>query len=1204
MTSPAHGTGQQVNFQTNVNRAKTKRWVEAKSYAYDGDDWGDGDEYDDEADGPAQPDPQSATGRPPNSQIPIGTQQSQPGQQHPGPRYGDLSSRGPGQFGNRTATNPPPIHTRNQGSYDRGDDRRAFSAGGFEGPYPTTQRAPFSATEQFPQYSNTDPRMGPRGPNGPLGPQRGRGPSFDQEGFSRPTQMHDGRGGQYQEQRSGPYPGPMGTGRRSESGGRPPFGDMHDRRNSPSRATPLPSSAVSQGSRDGSPGKSFPLRKSSLSQQSGPADFQVPTAPRDQGSEPDPSTKAVNEEKPLPFIRPADIYKRMAEERERERRASEESSRPSVDGTDSQKQGHKDLTSATTGAGEPLVTQSSSPQGAPIAAGVASTINDSSNRGFAQSGDALEKTSTIQAGHLSAPKTLSTQPSEPKDASSLTHTPSAGFTSVVHKAFDDSQTQVAPTPTSVSGDSVLRSNSASTSGISPIIDSNPVDPSERPLSSATLTPRAEQPEGIKDSDPLPPPVRPGYRRDRSTPSPGNSPARRPLSVTTGGLSQEELGVLSSTTPTESKALPQTPPAISRSESPTKGTVRDLANKLETRSSPSGSPTLDAARPVNPRLESFRPQLPGAWNSYTSTGQSSPVRETPQAPPAVVAARPKTPESEVRSAAITAGPPKPIAEEWGTSGKAFEALSAAGAALTGAFGAPSAFRQDGGRDDDLTPEPQSDIETPDTERAGGLSPVPEVFSVGSSVAPTPAAKDTPAETHSTAHSYFPSPLRTVKTNDSPDPRPRILPALSTETSPHDTESDRLRKEIVLSLSPIVAQPPSDLNNDRSKPTLTQAPNPLVEAPLPVSSQQPTGGNHLRNESAFSQYTQGSEPEAGRLGPSRIPSGPPMLQKKFSWERSSHKADSFLDESASSVHKEPTDQGIVQHTDAPLQPAVLANEPKETQQVQDAQVESKSSPENSPTLENRAMGEKPEDPFSAQYIPETQYERATVIPVARSSENLHKEAGSVPTSPHQPNVRQSLGSDFSTRRSAEQEPIAFLPERSMEDLPAQPSPSHIRVAVPPETPFRDILAMKTPQERIRAFKNSRESLADQESQLDLWIQNMGSQNKELQDFILANGRQTGSNAPSPYTHKPSGSKTKFNRVGSNLGAGSQQASDAHTPSRPSPSGGKISTQQMQSEGKKLLHSAGKFGGKAGGTAKGLFAKGKSKLRGSSGAGDKVD
>jgi hypothetical protein len=35
-----------VSFKTNVNRAKTKKWVQAKKNAYDGDDWGGYDEYD------------------------------------------------------------------------------------------------------------------------------------------------------------------------------------------------------------------------------------------------------------------------------------------------------------------------------------------------------------------------------------------------------------------------------------------------------------------------------------------------------------------------------------------------------------------------------------------------------------------------------------------------------------------------------------------------------------------------------------------------------------------------------------------------------------------------------------------------------------------------------------------------------------------------------------------------------------------------------------------------------------------------------------------------------------------------------------------------------------------------------------------------------------------------------------------------------
>ncbi|KAJ6114974.1 hypothetical protein N7486_000752 [Penicillium sp. IBT 16267x] len=46
--SPASAGSNPISFRTNVNRSKTKRWVEAKQYSYDGGDWGDEDDEDDE----------------------------------------------------------------------------------------------------------------------------------------------------------------------------------------------------------------------------------------------------------------------------------------------------------------------------------------------------------------------------------------------------------------------------------------------------------------------------------------------------------------------------------------------------------------------------------------------------------------------------------------------------------------------------------------------------------------------------------------------------------------------------------------------------------------------------------------------------------------------------------------------------------------------------------------------------------------------------------------------------------------------------------------------------------------------------------------------------------------------------------------------------------------------------------------------------
>lgn len=55
-----------TSFKTNVNRQKTKRWVEAKTYAYDGDDWGEADDYDEDRalPAPSQPAPSQPGSRP------------------------------------------------------------------------------------------------------------------------------------------------------------------------------------------------------------------------------------------------------------------------------------------------------------------------------------------------------------------------------------------------------------------------------------------------------------------------------------------------------------------------------------------------------------------------------------------------------------------------------------------------------------------------------------------------------------------------------------------------------------------------------------------------------------------------------------------------------------------------------------------------------------------------------------------------------------------------------------------------------------------------------------------------------------------------------------------------------------------------------------------------------------------------------------
>ncbi len=1265
MASPiSPNTGQSVNFHTNVNRAKTKRWVEAKSYAYDGDDWGDGDEYEDEYDEPA---PQSAADRSHQAQPPVLMQNPHPNQAYPGQRYGDLSHRSPGQFANRSATNPAPIHNKGQPSFDQGDDRRVYSTniGGFEGPYPTAQRAPFSPVDQFPQGQNNNPRMSPqRGPPPVSSLQQGRRPSSDQESFPRAPFISDGRPGPYSDPRTGPFPGQMPQpGRRSQSSGRPTPGDIYGGRDSPNRAIPSPLSAVSQGSRDGSPGKSFPPRRSSLSQQTGPPDFHQPHSSREHDVEHEQPLESPIEAKPLPFIRPADIYKRMAEEKERERRASEESSRPSIDDLESQKRLNLALAPVKERESDygmdilPRDTLSAPNSIPPDDLTAKALVGDSTQstqqprilaHTTSQPTEPSSLLSDTKGSHLdpntgNAPSARTDRVAEDshqysQDVSALRHNPSAGFTSVVHQAFDDSQTKVPPTPSSTSGNSILRSNSASASDISPIIEKASSDSRERPMSSSTITPTTSQNLPMQESDPLPPPIRPGFRRDSRTPSPGNSPARRPISVGTEDAPREELGILSASTPTQSKPVRDAPFPVPRAESPTKGTVRDLAGRLESRSSAS-SPVRDSAsivevpRPSNQRLESFRPSLPGGWDSYnTSTGPSpaAQVTTSDQATDNLSRELGVVTDSEKDEEIPTAGPPKQREAGYDTSGKAFQALQAAGSALSGAFGTMTGVHQDDSSENENSTESSSRDSTPARERPGGLSPVQEVLSVASNAPPTPPAKDGPHEWTSSQLGYFPSPLRTNQSNETSTPmRPQMLPALSTDNSPQDTENDRLRKEIVRSLTPKSAKGGSQLRpDDEQEPVPGRSPaaasSPLrgaqdsVNTPLSEDDydwDEPAAketGN-AKDESVFLQH-ENEWPTSNHLEETKEPSvesivstaSPvsaarrPAIQQRFSWEASTESVGTMSKrtENATSPISQPQAYDTV-NAITPI-PQAQAYDTVESPRTIKALTDSVT-----PAV---PLQSKPSD----DRIDCRAQDRSTIIPVAESDEDLRSELPP-PVAKTADEPRRSVDSEpdgepltmhYSLPEAAGKSSTPASASEHMQESPAQPSLPATRAR---DIPFREILGMNTPQERIRAYHNTRQQLAMQDSGLANWLQTTGSQYPEHHDLLNRNGRLLAQQSDAVHSHKPSPSRAKFPRLGVSLGGTGQQphaeANDASRPSLGSPSSGKLTSQQVQEEGKKLLQSAGKIGGKAGGAAKGLFAKGKNKFRVSSG-GDKVD
>ncbi|KAK4539870.1 hypothetical protein LTR36_010264 [Oleoguttula mirabilis] len=223
---PAPQQPQPVSFKTVPGRNKTQKWQQAKTYNYDGDEWGGYDPYDE---------------------------------------YGDYDEAAPPE-----APQPSYAKPQRQNSFDAGDEKRTFSSG-----YGADGRAVSPAAVS----------SGSRGrPSGDHGTQAAAAvAAAGSSGRESNDYATSPRGRNFTNPEQVPPPLSM-------------------------RASPTRSAG----------GTAFPPRKSSISQASS-----SPTEERT-------SASAKNADKPLPFVRPSDIYRRMAEEKDRERQSSE-SGRPSMD---------------------------------------------------------------------------------------------------------------------------------------------------------------------------------------------------------------------------------------------------------------------------------------------------------------------------------------------------------------------------------------------------------------------------------------------------------------------------------------------------------------------------------------------------------------------------------------------------------------------------------------------------------------------------------------------------------------------------------------------------------------------------------------------------------------------------------------------------------------------------------------------------------
>ncbi|KAI0401649.1 hypothetical protein F4802DRAFT_600810 [Xylaria palmicola] len=248
---PSSARAPNASYKTNVNRTKTRKWVEAKVQNYDGDDWGnDYDDYDDGDDQHHEPEPPPP---PPTTRL--------TGLRQPGPSGHRLPS-------SRTFSQPATA------SLPSNAEPRAFG--------PSTLR---SATGPLSLHVQTQPTA------------PATTPSPYTIGSAHPA----------------PVPSSHATG---------PLGHH----------SAGPASTPSR----------FPPRKSSMGQMDRPDVGQIvtrPDSPPNSGSNNgsvldqrpvSPNRVPAPTVKTLPFVRPSDIYKRMEEEKEKER-SSMDSGRPSLD---------------------------------------------------------------------------------------------------------------------------------------------------------------------------------------------------------------------------------------------------------------------------------------------------------------------------------------------------------------------------------------------------------------------------------------------------------------------------------------------------------------------------------------------------------------------------------------------------------------------------------------------------------------------------------------------------------------------------------------------------------------------------------------------------------------------------------------------------------------------------------------------------------
>lgn len=1270
VASPFSAGGQPVSYKTNVNRAKTKKWVEAKKNAYDGDDWGDYDEYD-EYGVDTTPPPEPAA---PSNQ-----------------RY--YGQRPPYDTPSRSFTDPSqqlPLPKARRNSFDAGEEQRSFSAA-----VPHAQNQGYAQRQpQQPAYAQ-------------------------QPAYTQPPPLQTG-----------------GMGRDvTESSAQSP--SMHQPLQT--RTSPDPSNVY------GSPvNTQFPPRKSSIGQGNAPPapiDFiPVATSPRE---------RTGSQDKPLPFIRPADIYKRVEEERRRE--SIESQSRPSLDSLSSRPKDEPTSPSTDKRNLQPLQTVAErKSEYLPDLDVTAQQQDNPPEPQRPQQQDraptALEGIPTFDNDFWSSGPDLQSPASH---ASAVSPTQDQGLRSVVDQAFTrtDDQRSVPPTPISKDSDSDLnRSNTGSTSGISPIMSRVPSSATaalkNRGLGDGSTPVIAEEPHeaGTPVSRPTSSNLAQtthatqGHARNVSstsiprsglaTPTRGDSPARSPdlrphqplpepetaqiatnspdsPGVMEGGLqgpqsayATREADIAQAMLSSPVRAVPELGAAekqsqdafldshkaqspISdalprdRSESPSKGRVQALAGKFgEVSSSRRGSTQSNVSRnsvqsweqsrnnsrtpspskgsptkPSSPKKE-FRPHLPGGWESYAITTPAPLDRRESE--------KGLTMESLQNSSA-----PTQMSSTGSDRGRGTERNDDS-SAPTGIDLTPTKQKDQGTKVEQPVVDPVSALkdagtamsqslrtsvglgESTDGSQEQGHQPYGDVYmprplhmdrseSALSSVPPTPPAKDTPK-------SEFPPtpPLKQHSPERLSTPeRPIMATQLSVDPSNDDQESDRLRKEIVASLSPLrmstVPSTEPDHNSLRPESKDADRASSILDSYYAeLEKNSPRTSNDLNRD-----IPELAPLKATSSAHSGTPQKPAALNR-FSWEANSPHLMTPEKQPQGATVAEPTKTADTDKIPSPTTERAVGSEQQqwnegipedpyfgpghtftvtkpEPMTEADLAARSPTPPlDTGASLTSPPTREQTRSP-GLHIVNSAQDPEAVDLPPRWSAEHSNQQPGIEKEPSPQTELKEqnpAVSADAALTGSIE------APESSAVHEPEIKSPTSPKSPTDKPLGAREIATIGSTAERIATYNRTREQWANTDHGLSSWI----TATFEADPTLATPSAQTPSQAARPqsgvFRHKHTGSLAMLGKfTGSSNSpssgthyeqynsAGGQVPASASSPTAgPSKTSSgflgrtgshSIQTQQMQAKGKDLLHTAGVLSGKGMTSAKGLFAKGKSRF-----------